>query len=214
LTLVLEEFRPTLRDELRRLKPRLRWPVTALLVLIALAAAGLIVRKAEQPGTHVVHQGSVAFNLRYTGPLKRVAPHPHELLRLEWRTGGVVQASFVVEALKLPAYKGDVSGILPIMASRDQEALRKQFPTLEPVEEGKARVNKVPAYSSTFRASRSPRLYGRVVLLPQAMPGAVDGVRIVMLQTPNGGANVAADVASHGILKTPYRTFRFGTQGP
>jgi len=214
LTLVLDEFRPTLRDELRRLRPRLRWPITALLVLIALIAVALIVRKSEQPGTHVVHRGADAFNLRYTGPLKRVAPHPGELLRLEWRSGGAVQASFVVEPLKLPAYHGDVSGILPVMASRDWDALRRQFPGLEPVEEGKARINKVPAYSSTFRASRSPRLYGRVVLIPQAIPGAVDGVRIVMLQTPKGGANVAADVAAHGILKTPYRTFRFGTQGP
>jgi hypothetical protein len=209
---VLEEFRPTLNDELKG--RRARWPIIAVLVLIVVAVLAALVRKSEQPGTHVVHTGPVSFNLRYTGPLKRVAAKPGELLRLEWRQHGVVQASFVVEPLRLPAYSGDVAGIYPVTASRDQAALRKRFPGMEPVEEGKARVNTVAAYSSTFRASRKPRLYGRVVLLAAPTPGARDGFRIVMLQTPGGGADVADDVAAHGILKTPYRTFRFGTQGP
>jgi hypothetical protein len=210
---VLEEFRPTLNDELHG--RRARRPVIAVLVLIVIAVLALLVRKSEQPGTHVVvKRGPVAFNLRYTGPLKRIPAGPGELLHLEWRKQGVVQASFVVEPLKLPAYTGDVSGAYPIQATKDQDALRARFPAMEPVEEGKARVNTVAAYSSTFRASRSPRLYGRVVLLAAPTPGGRDGVRIVMLQTPDGGADVADDVAAHGILKTPYRTFRFGTEGP
>jgi hypothetical protein len=210
--LVLDEFRPTLSDELRG--RRARWPVIAVLVLIVVAVLAALIRKSEQPGTHVVVRGPVSFNLRYTGPLKRVAPQPGEVLRLEWREKGVVQASFVVERLRLPAYTGDVAGIYPIQATNDQDVLRKRFPAMEPVEEGKARVNTVAAYSSTFRASRKPRLYGRVVLLAAPTPGARDGFRIVMLQTPDGGADVADDVAAHGILKTPYRTFRFGTSGP
>ncbi len=211
---VLPEFRPTLRDELARLKPRARWPVIGLLVLIVVIALALLVRKSEQPGTHVVHRGPVSFNLRYTGPLKRVAAGPGELLHLEARNGGKVIASFVVEPLRLPAYSGDIGGILPIVATRDQEALKARFPGLEPVEEGKARVNQVPAYSSTFRADRKARLYGRVVLLAAPQPGARDGFRIVMLANPAGGADKAGDVAARGMLKTPYRTFRFGTEGP
>jgi len=161
-----------------------------------------------------VHRGAVPFNLRYSGPLRAVRPGPGELLHLEWRSGGRVQASFVVEPLRLPAYQGDVGGVFPVVAARDQDALRARFPALEPVEEGKARVNKVPAYSATFRASRKPRLYGRVVLLVEPAPGARDGFRIVMLATPQGGADKAGDVAARGMLKTPYRTFRFGTEGP
>jgi hypothetical protein len=191
-----------------------RWAVTALLGLVVLLAALALARGSAQPGTHVVRRGKVPFNLRYTGPLRAIAPGPGELLHLEWRSGGVVQASFVVEPLRLPAYQGDVGGVLPVVASRDQDALRARFPALEPVEEGKARVNKVPAYSATFRASRKPRLYGRVVLLAQPLPGARDGYRIVMIATPKGGADKAADVAARGVLKTPYRTFRFGTEGP
>lgn len=186
----------------------------ALLVLIALVALLLLLRGSEQPGTRVVHRGDVAFNLRYTGPLKQVEAGSGELLRLEWRDGDTLRASFVVEPLELPAYEGDVGGVFPVVASRDQEALRGRFPGLEPVEEGKARVNKVPAYSSTFRASRKPRLYGRQVLLAAPEPGARNGFRITMLATPAGGADKAGDVAARGVLKTPYRTFRFGTEGP
>jgi hypothetical protein len=214
LSLVAPEFRPTLRDELARLRPRWRTPVTVLLVLIAAVALLALLKGSSQPGTHVVHQGQPAFNLRYTGPLKRVNAGPGELLHLEWRENGELRASFVVEPLKLPAFTGDVGGVFPVVASRDLDALKARFPALKPVEEGKARVNKVPAYSTTFRASRKPRLYGRVVLLAEPVSGSRDGFRIVMLATPKGGADKAGDVAARGVLKTAYRTFRFGTEGP
>jgi hypothetical protein len=179
---------------------------------VAAGALLALLRGSTPPGIPIVHRGAVAFNLRYTGPLKQVTPAPGELLRLEWRSGGSLLASFVVERLRLPAYRGDVGGVFPILASRDQEALRGRFPAIEPVEEGKARVNQVTAYSATFRASRKPRLYGRVVLLASPVPGGRDGFRIVMLATPAGGADKPGDVAARGILKTPYRSFRFGTE--
>jgi hypothetical protein len=191
-----------------------RLATIALLALVALVAVLLLVRKSEQPGTRVVHQGDPAFNLRFTGPLKQIANGPGELLHLEWRERGVLLASFVVEPLRLPPYSGDVGGTFPLVASGEQDELARRFPALEPVEEGKARVNQVPAYSSTFRASRKPRLYGRVVLLAAPVPGARDGFKITMLATPDGGADKAGDVAARGVLKTPYRTFRFGTQAP
>ena len=52
------------------------------------------------------------------------------------------------------------------------------------------------------------------MLLPQPVPGARDGVKLVMLATPTGGADKARDVGTRGELKTPYRSFRFGTEGP
>jgi hypothetical protein len=214
LSLVAPEFRPTLRDELARLRPRWRMPVTVLLVLIAALALFLLLRGSSQPGTHVVHPGGPAFNLRFTEPLERLKAGPGELLHLEWREGGELRASFVVEPLELPPFQGDVGGVFPVVASRDLDALEARFPALEPVEEGKARVNKVPAYSTTFRASRKPRLYGRVVLLAEPVAGSRRGFRIVMLATPEGGADKAGDVAARGVLKTAYRSFRFGTEGP
>ena len=69
-------------------------------------------------------------------------------------------------------------------------------------------------YSLVFRASRKPRLYGRLVLLPEPVPGARTGVKLLLLANPAAGADTARDVGTHGQLKTPYRSFRFGTEGP
>ena len=59
-----------------------------------------------------------------------------------------------------------------------------------------------------------PRLYGRLVLLPRPARGTRSGVKMLLLATPDAGANKASDVGARGPLKTPYRSFRFGTEGP
>jgi hypothetical protein len=190
------------------------WPrvaaIACLVVLAALAVFALTHEVDDGGGTRVVHRGNVPFNLRYPDTMRRLAPATGELMHLK-REG---REEFIVEPLSLPAYKGDVGGLLPVLASRELEALRKRFPALEPVEEGKTRINRIAGYSMVFRASRKPRLYGRLVLLPQPLPGARDGVKILALATPDGGADKAADVAQNGELKIPYRSFRFGTEGP
>jgi hypothetical protein len=125
------------------------------------------------------------------------------------------QDSIVVSPLRLPAYRGDVSGILPVVASHELDALKRRFPDLELVEEGKARINQVVGYTLAFRVSRKPpRTYGRLTLLPQPVPGARDGVKLLLLASTEGGAGKATDVGTSGLLKTPYRSFRFGTEGP
>jgi hypothetical protein len=168
------------------------------------------VRGSAEAGTRVVREQPLAFNLRYPDGMREVPPGAGEWLRLE-REG---LDSFVVMPLQLPAYKGDIGGILPVVAARELDALRKRFPALEPVEEGKARINQVAGYSLVFRTSRRPRGYGRLLLLPQPVPGARDGVKVLMLANPAAGAGKARDVGVSGELKTPYRSFRFGTEGP
>ena len=46
------------------------------------------------------------------------------------------------------------------------------------------------------------------------MPGARNGVKLLMLATPDAGAGKARDVGTSGAVKTPYRSFRFGTESP
>ena len=180
-------------------------------MLIALVAIFALTRDAtDTSGTRIVHRGDVPFNLRYPDSMRRLPPADGELLHLK-REGA---DEFIVEPLQLPDYQGDVGGLLPVLATRELDTLRKRFPQLEPVEEGKTRINRIPGYSLVFRASRKPRLYGRLVLLPQPVPGARDGVKLLMLATPDGGADKARDVGTVGELKTPYRSFRFGTEGP
>ena len=158
----------------------------------------------------IVRERPLAFNLRVPPGMQEIKPAAGEWAHLE-RNG---QDSFIVEPLRLPAYRGDVGGILPVVAARELEALRERFPDLELVEEGKGRINQAAAYSLAFRASRNPRLYGRLVLLPQPVPGARDGVKLLLLANPAAGAGKAGDVGVRGLLKTPYRSFRFGTESP
>jgi hypothetical protein len=208
--LVAPEHRPTLRDELAPLPARSRRAVIGVLGIAVLAIVVLTSRGTGEDGLRVVREGPVAFNLRHPASMRALRPAAGEWLHLE-RKG---LDSFVVEPLRLPAYRGDVGGYLPVQAARELAALRERFPALEPVEEGKARVNKVAGYSLVFRASRRPRLYGRLVLLPEPVPGARDGVKLLLLATPEAAADKARDVGTRGLLKTPFRSFRFGTEGP
>jgi hypothetical protein len=209
--LVAPEHRPTLREELAPLPPRTRWAVIAVLGLLVVALLVALTREAAVDGTRVVVNGpDFAFNLRYPSGFERVDPGPGELFKVERKD----LDSLVVEPLELPAYKGDVGGILPIVAARELDALEQRFPQLELVEEGKARINKVAGYTLAFRASRRPRLYGRLTLLPEPVPGARTGVKLLMLAGPDAGADSARQVGTSGAVKTPYRSFRFGTEGP
>lgn len=206
--LVAPSHRPTLQEELKGLPSRSRWAAIAILALLALAAAVTLLRGSTEDGTRTVVREPIAFNLRYPDAMQRVKDD--NLFHLE-REG---LDEFIVEPLELPQYSGDVGGLLPVEGSRQVEALKQRFPQLELVEEGKVRINRAAGYSLVFRASRSPRLYGRLVLLPEPVPGSRRGVKLLMLATPEGGADKARDVGTNGLLKTPYRSFRFGTEGP
>jgi hypothetical protein len=211
LTVVAPEHRPTLREELAPLPAPARWAVLGVLVLLVVGIGlALVGGGSSADGRVVTHRGPVTFNLRVPPAMSRLEPAAGDWVHLE-RKG---QDSIVVSPLRLPAYRGDVGGILPIVAARELDALERRFPALEPVEEGKARINKAAGYSLSFRVSRSPRQYGRLVLLPQPVPGARDGVKMLLLATPKGGAGKATDVGTRGQLKTPYRSFRFGTESP
>jgi hypothetical protein len=206
--LVSDPHRPTLREELDRLPRRWRWAAAAALALVALALLVPLASGSGDEGTRTIVREPIAFNLRYPDTMERV--EDDALLHLR-RPG---KDEFRVEPLSLPAYRGDAAGILPVQVSRELDALRRRFPALEPVEEGKVRVNEVAGYSLVFRVSRSPRRYGRLVLLPEPVPGTRRGVKLLMVATPEGGADTARAVGANGQLKTPYRSFRFGTEAP
>jgi hypothetical protein len=232
--LVLDEHRPTLADLLR---PRLaraprwvRWALLGLGVVVVLLVLWRVVAGGDAGETHYVHRGALEFNFRYPDTMHPAKAAGQELVRVQRTRDGLFLDSFAVEPLSLPRFRGNVSGLLPAYADREIAALRKRFPSeFELVREGKARVNQVPGYDVQFQSRLGKRrLFGRLVLLPRPAAGedltnptgelnndrSRTGVRILMLSTPAAGTVRPRDVGARGNLKTPFRSFRFGTEGP
>jgi hypothetical protein len=212
---VAQEFRPTLREELAGWRPATRRAVFVLLALVILAVAVWLVVPRHN-GVHYVHRSAPVFNLRYAEAFKRLKPQRGELLHIR-RKGprGRVLDTFSVQRLHLPGYRGDVNGLLPVYAESVLAELRHAYPGLRLLEEGKARVNLVAGYYLLFRVGKGrDRMFGREVLLPQPKPGARDGVRMALRTFRGSGVATARDLGAHGALKTPYRSFRFGTEAP
>ena len=212
---VAQEFRPTLREELGGWRPATRRAVFVLLALGILAVAVWLVVPRHN-GVHYVHRSDPVFNLRYAAAFKKLEPRRGELLQIR-RKGprGRVLDTFSVRRLRLPPYRGDVNGLLPVYAESVLAQLRNAYPGLKLLEEGKARVNLVAGYYLLFRVGKGrKRMFGREVLLPQPKPGARDGVRMALRTFKGSGVATARDLGAHGALKTPYRSFRYGTEAP
>jgi hypothetical protein len=219
VTAVSTAVRPEYGPSLPEILPA-RWRRVAAVAggLAALAIAVLVLRPADD-GIDVVRTTPVPFNFRYTADLPPVKPRAGELLRLEKSAGGKFIQSFAVRPLTLPAYRGDVVGVLPVLAAHEIDALRSRYASFELVEEGKARVNDAPGYQVVFRARLgSRRLYGRLILLPEFLEDTPAsprrGVELLLEATPSAGVGRAEDVGVRGLNKRPFRTFRFGTEKP
>jgi hypothetical protein len=212
--LVKAEHRPTLREVLARRRPATRRAILAAIVLIALGALAL--RLAPQhDGVHYVHEPAPTFNLRYGDTYSQLKPQHDELLHIRRKLKGRVVDTFDVRRLVLPPYRGDVNGLLPVYAEKVLAELRAAYPGLVLVEEGKARVNLVAGYSILFRVGGGPgRMFGREILLPESGPSVRNGVRIALRTWRGSGITQPRDLGARGALKTPYRSFRYGTEGP
>jgi hypothetical protein len=212
--LVAEEFRPTLREELARHRPFTRRAIVALLVLVALAWVGFVLRPTAK-GIPYVHRGDPVFNLRYGAGFTRMPAAADEYLHIRRKPRGRVLDSFAIGPLKLPPYQGDVNGLLPVYAERVLTELRNAHPDLKLIEEGKARVNLVVGYSLLFQAGRGKdRMFGREILLPQPTPGARTGVRMALRTWRGSGVTDPRSLGAVGSLRIPYRSFRYGTEAP
>jgi hypothetical protein len=213
--LVLPEHRPTLVEELARL----RRAAVALVVGVAAAlliAVLLLVLRSDGDEVEYVQRAPIAFNFRAPPELRPARRDDGAYVRLvRHRADGLFLDSFAVSPLALPAYRGDPSGLLPLFADREIARLRGAHREFELLQEGKARINEVPGYMLGFRARQGRRLLlGRVVLLPEPVPRPRRGVRLELLSTPAAGVGSVDDVVSQGAAKMPYRTFRFGTEKP
>jgi hypothetical protein len=214
MSAVRPELGPTLPEllapRLRALPRAWRVVVAAAAVLVVLVALWALVLRGGGDGTRgiVVHR-PIAFNFIYRAPLAKRAPLSGELARL----GGHGQ-TFVVRELRLPAYRGDSSGFLPVFVAQLEGRLAAQLPDFLVRYEGRANVNRIQGYEVYYQYRTNGRLtYARrVLLLPTTT--SRQGVEL-FITSPWSPAVARYDaVGNNGALKTSLRSFRFGTERP
>lgn len=214
--LVLDRHRPTMPELLAGVPRRL---VIGVAVLAGLLVVGLVAARLApgEPAQVFVHRAAPPFNFAYGERLRPAEERrPGEIVALEERRGELFIQSFAVRAVALPAHRtGTVGGVMPIVGDTEIDALRRRFDGFELIAEAKARINEVSGYQIVFRARLGARrLYGRVVLLPEPVPGSRRAVALELLGTPVSGAANARDVGNNRVLKLPLRSFRFGVERP
>lgn len=199
----------------RALTPNARRALVAAAVAVVLLGALLVLRGGGDDRTPVVVREPLAFNLLRPAGLQRVDPQPGEILRLVSDPGRKDQQTYVVRPLRLPPYRGDVSAGFLVATARMAERMAAADPHFVLRGEGRARVNDLPGYQLVYVTKRDGvTAYGRRVLLVADEPGARDGADITLLADRSAAVPNVDAVGNNGLLKTPLRSFRFGTERP
>lgn len=205
------EYGPTLMQLLAPRSLAVRLAAAAVALAIVLGAAVIAITSRPEENLVLVRE-PVTFNLIYGGQWDRVQ-RPGALVALRNAGArGLFLDSYAIRDLRLPPYRGVVSGALPIFAIDYARAISGRYKEFEQVSEGRARINNAIGYEVTFRARLGTRrLYGRHYLLVEEEPdGLRRGVVIELESTPAAGTPSADEIGNHGALKTPLRSFRFG----
>src|SRR3954462_13795653 len=127
MPVVRPEFGPTLPELLGprlRALPRVGQAAVALLALIVVAVAvyAYATRGSGASERTVVVRAPLAFNFIYRAPFAMEAPRTGELGRI-----GARGQSFSVRPLRLAPYRGDSSGVLPVLATRLEMQMAKTY---------------------------------------------------------------------------------------
>jgi hypothetical protein len=221
VSVVRPEYGPTLPQLLAPHVRRLPRPVQLVLAIVVAAGILLAAWTVMGPGTndrsrHVIER-PFAFNLAWGSGVQRVEPRPGEVLRLETPPGTEAPQSFTVKHLAIAPYPGDVSAALMGLSTPAIEELRAAFPEFLIREEGRVNINRQPGYQVWFQARQGGRtVYGRRILI--VFHGDPDrpreGADILLVSARSPTVPKYTAVGSNGVLKTPLRSFRFGTEAP
>lgn len=228
-SLVREEFGPTLPELLatRSGRPARTWRRIIVGVLVVVLLVGIGVRLAQREAAKktgvVVTGGAFAFNLAYDEDrLERVDPAGGERLRLSSSADAEVPLRFTVGQRELPSYRGDAAGYVPLLGSLVADEMARADPEFRLRGEARARINDNPGYQITFQTKIDDRtVYGKRYFLyddPDDDEATLNRPRVVADVTLLNGRSPAipnADaVGGNGPLKTPLRSFRFGSERP
>lgn len=205
------EYGPTLL-ELLAARHRVVRVAAAVLAVSMLVVAVVIALTARPDETPVLIREPVTFNFVH-GPQWTSAPRAGTLVSLRHDSPkGLFLDAYAIRELRLPPYRGAVSGTLPVYADGYLRTLARRYRAFELVGEGRARINNAIGWAITYRArTGTRRLYGRHYLLVEEEPeGARHGVILEIESTPAAGTPNADEIGNHGALKKPLRSFRFG----
>jgi len=217
---VQRRFGPSLPE---LLAPRIdRLPAIArrvgLVAIVALAAA--IVAYALRSRYPAFSQRSpVAFHLTYPPSLTREPTPRGALLLLELHNGAQLVDSLQINPLSLPAYGGEISGLLPIIAANYERRLAAQIgSTFVPWSLGRTRVINTPAFTFTYKRTIDGTVYfGRVTFITQHLTGDRHGLILSLLTLPKTLDEVTDPapptpdaVGSGGALADPYAGLHMG----
>jgi hypothetical protein len=216
---VKSEFGPTLPelvgpriDSLPRIVARTLAGVAVIVVIVIVA----LVLRLKDPVYTSPALFPVRFSTSYSRAMTREPNPPGVLMLLREDSSVGLAASFEITPLTLPAYRGEISGLLPVIAATAISHLEATDPTFVLWSQGRTRVNLVPGYTFTFQRVIDGRPYwGRYVFLTPHLSGDRKGLLITMLTDPallkKATAPVTPDsVASVGVLFEPYERLRFG----
>jgi len=209
--LVLPEYGPTGPELVRRhFGPRGRLIAYAVLALVVAGIVALLVGGGDGL-TELKHESSPQFTMLYAaGTVHRAKPGPGEIVRLRAQRRGL-RLLVAVRRLTLPAYEGSVSGLLPILADRQAQALAKELPGFRLRTDGKARVNDAPGYQLRYR-SRDVTNGIDILVVPD--DGDREGVLLRFRQSNPPRALGAGQKAVAKAARKAFRSFRFGLDRP
>ncbi|MBA2347516.1 MAG: hypothetical protein H0V81_04405 [Solirubrobacterales bacterium] len=206
---------------------RMRWPERRTrIVILGLFAALVLLQGARSLATSgsgltdLLVTEPFAFTLGYRDGMERVRPEPGEVLRLVSKPGGSTDETFTVSELSLPPYTGDPAGVLPVLAGREVEALREEFPVgFRYRGDARTRINDFPGHQILFQTRLGGRLYygKRYLLLPEyEAPGPPprEGAELTLLSKYSKATPSVGAVGSFGLMKSALRSFRLGTERP
>jgi hypothetical protein len=184
--------------------------VGAVVAVLVAAATYAVLRVTADP--RLVHRSEPEFNLVYDdAALREARPRPGELARLQGRHDGL-RVAITVLPLTLPAYRGDVArGLLPIVAERHVDALRRRLPGLRVRDEGRGNTNGSPGYQIGYAARSTTWRDTLVVPDEEIDPSPRRGVIVRLEISPPHGRRRAADADVLTLVREAYQSFALGT---
>jgi hypothetical protein len=218
---VKERFGPTLPQLLAprvdRLPAIARRLALALIAIVVVVIVALVLRNRNPVFSSA---GPPAFTTSYTRALTREPTPPGAIVLLDKHDADGLVASFEITPLRLPRYSGQISGLLPVIASNEIRAIAARLGTAHNYHywsQGRTRIINTPAYTFTYsELVNGVTYYGRIVWITPHLTGDRVGLRISMLtrysvlKKENGVSITSPDtVGTVGLLFDPFERLRF-----